>query len=463
MKEQNNANENLLNHVLDGGIIDLAYLSEQCEIMRRKEILKHYNYWYNERKEVWLWHKPDITAQSGRRQVKRKRKEDIEQYIIEYHLGEHKPQENILTVRELVYEFLEWKKELVRGKTITVMLGFWRKYYEPQEWFVEKPIDEVIKLDFDKVHAYILDNYTTVKKGEGHVKATASTKAFNNIKGVIKQAFEYAVDDAEYLDTNPYRVKVDRKKVSPNRKKENEKAIFFPLEQLAIIQDLEKQSEDKQADTSTLACIFCFETGLRSGELLALKSSDVVNRDGNKYLKVQRQQVDATDVTDIHNPIARTGFEVVNYAKSECGIREIPLTDKALQIIEQVEKINRDYHKQVEDYLFTKDNSIVPPYDAIHAMERACRSTNIPIRRMHAIRKTYASNLYANGVSVPIISKLLGHADEQTTLRNYIFDLQTKDEAYHFVIKALKKPKEVIKATKGNQKVIPIQSKKKVG
>ena len=378
------------------------------------------------------------TRPEGRKRIKRRKKVDIEQCIIEYHLSEYGVQAETITVKELVFEFMEWKKGLVRGKTINVMMGFWRKYYAPQKWFINKPIDEVTKLDFDKVHSYILDNYTTVIKGQGHVKSTISTKAFNNIKGVIKQAFEYAVEDAEYLEKNPYRVKVDRKKVRPNRKKESEETIFFPHEQIVIIKDLEEQSNQRVSDTSSLACILCFETGLRSGELLALRDSDIINKNGNMYLKVQRQQVDATDVTDIHNLKNRIGFEVVDYAKSDSGIRDVPLTAKALQIVDRVRKINKDCNKQLEDYLFITDKGIIPPYDTIHAMERACRYNNIPIRRMHAIRKTYASTLYANGVSVPIISKLLGHADEQTTLSNYIFDLNTADEAYETVINALK-------------------------
>ena len=59
---QNNTEPNILNHALDSGIIDLAYLSEQCEKLKRKEILKNYNYWYNQKKEAWLWYEPDPTV-----------------------------------------------------------------------------------------------------------------------------------------------------------------------------------------------------------------------------------------------------------------------------------------------------------------------------------------------------------------------------------------------------------------
>jgi integrase len=138
------------------------------------------------------------------------------------------------------------------------------------------------------------------------------------------------------------------------------------------------------------------------------------------------------------------------------------LSDEALQIIGEVKRINKEYHKSFEDYLFLKDGGVMPPTETDNAINRACRHCKIKVRRMHSIRKTYASKLYSNGVDVPTISKLLGHADEETTRRHYIFSLQTKEESYDKVLKALEKSRTSQEATKGNQNIIPIQSKKKV-
>ena len=125
---------------------------------------------------------------------------------------------------------------------------------------------------------------------------------------------------------------------------------------------VEKQTEKRVHDTSMLACILCFEIGLRSGELLALKESDIFNRNGNNYIRIQRQQVDATDVSNIDNLKARIGFEVVDYTKSECGTREVPLTERALNIINRIKDINRKHHKPLEGLLFITNGKVTPPH-----------------------------------------------------------------------------------------------------
>ena len=41
-------------------------------------------------------------------------------------------------------------------------------------------------------------------------------------------------------------------------------------------------------------------------------------------------------------------------------------------------------------------------------------------RGLHALRHSFASNLYARGVEVKIISKLLGHSSTQITIDRYV-------------------------------------------
>jgi integrase/recombinase XerD len=53
-------------------------------------------------------------------------------------------------------------------------------------------------------------------------------------------------------------------------------------------------------------------------------------------------------------------------------------------------------------------------------MARACEAANVGHRGIHARRHSFASNLYARGVEVKIISKLLGHANVEITYNRYI-------------------------------------------
>ena len=76
------------------------------------------------------------------------------------------------------------------------------------------------------------------------------------------------------------------------------------------------------------------------------------------------------------------------------------LNKKASEYIEKVIGINKTLGREHEDYLFITTESVT----SIHAVDmfliRACENIGIPKRNTHKIRKTYASRLYKNGVSM---------------------------------------------------------------
>ena len=63
---------------------------------------------------------------------------------------------------------------------------------------------------------------------------------------------------------------------------------------------------------------------------------------------------------------------------------------------------------------------------------------------MHKIRKTYASTLYENGVFIPVIADMLGHADENTTLKHYIFARTNTEQKDQLVLSALQPPQDIV-------------------
>ena len=56
----------------------------------------------------------------------------------------------------------------------------------------------------------------------------------------------------------------------------------------------------------------------------------------------------------------------------------------------------------------------------LKTMVLASKVAGVEKRGIHALRHSYASNLYARGVEVKIISKLLGHASVEITYNQYI-------------------------------------------
>lgn len=212
-------------------------------------------------------------------------------------------------------------------------------------------------------------------------------------------------------------------------------------------------------NTAPLAVMLDFELGTRKGEILAITKSDIVDN----RIHIHRQLVEDFDTSNLDD-IRSNGFQIVEYTKSEDGDRGLPLTEEAKRIIQRVERINEEYDYKYKykykDFLFVRDNYCLSP-DAVDAqVKRGCEYINIPVKTMHKIRKTYASTLLHNGVNLSIVKDMLGHADESTTLKHYIYNIEDNEETDCMVRRALE-GESIVKNVQRDQKIIFFPDNKK--
>ena len=103
--------------------------------------------------------------------------------------------------------------------------------------------------------------------------------------------------------------------------------------------------------------------------------------------------------------------------KTASGKRVIPLNSRAVDAIQHLKA------QQVAGcpYVFaTQTGEYLSYRNLLATMESACEAAGVEHRGLHALRHSFASNLYARGVEVKIISKLLGHASVEITYNRYI-------------------------------------------
>ena len=151
-------------------------------------------------------------------------------------------------------------------------------------------------------------------------------------------------------------------------------------------------------------CVLILETGLRAGEALALEWGDI--DEDKRTLKVTKNMVRI----DGKNTVQRT-------TKTASGKRTIPLNSRALEAIQHLKA------QQVPGcpYVFaTQTGKHLSYRNLLATMEKACETAEVEHRGLHALRHSFASNLYARGVEVKVISKLLGHASTQITYDRYV-------------------------------------------
>ena len=412
-------------------MVNMSDVSKSIEEMKREKILEKYGnvikYYRTEENGYYYFRIPDKTLKGGAFRRKKKTREQIEAALCDYYLEKEKVQNSSspndsTTFEQLFFEFMEHKKEKVSAGTIRRMMIDWNKYYNPNQDFILKPYKEITPIDVDDFLNPIV-NTMEIKN-----------KAFYNMCGILKQTFEYAVS-ARYISQseNPYRVEINKKNLVPNRKKSSEREVYTEHEKQLLIGEMQRRLQDNPKNTCLLAIMLEFELGTRRGEILAIKNSDIQNGE----LHICRQVIDVYDVSDINNP-KLTGYHAVEYTKSDSGDRYIPLTHKAMGYIKQIQQINKETNEYYQDFLFVQDNYLVNPNKLYNIIKDACkRCLNIPVKGTHKIRKTVVSTLINNGVPISTASGFAGHADERTTIKNYLFDTHEEEEKSKAILNAL--------------------------
>ena len=81
------------------------------------------------------------------------------------------------------------------------------------------------------------------------------------------------------------------------------------------------------------------------------------------------------------------------------------------------------------DRLFTKvDSTPMNPYSVSDWVRKFVKRNNLPYFTPHSLRHIHATLLIAEGVSIPTVSRRLGHSSINTTSKIYIHAIQSADE-----------------------------------
>lgn len=160
----------------------------------------------------------------------------------------------------------------------------------------------------------------------------------------------------------------------------------------------------QEMDLYKMAVLSVLFTGLRLGELCALKWTDIDFE--NKILTVNRT------VQRLYAKDCGTKTILTETApKSEHSRREIPLPDTTLQLFI---KFRND-----KEYIFGGDKPMEPRKIQYH-FKKILKEAGIPDTNFHILRHTFSTNCIEDGMDVKSLSEMLGHSDVQITLNRYV-------------------------------------------
>lgn len=425
----------LLKFAIENGMINTALVQEKIEMQKRKEILeKHpYTIWKG-KDEKWRTYIPD--ENKGRKLVKRNTQEAIENYVIKYweSNSEEETKKRIakdISLKKIFPDWLNYKQLHTDSTSYTKKItADWKRFYASQPEFINMPLQKMTSLFLDEWAHGMIKKYNLTKK------------AYYNMTMILRQCLDYAVERG-YIEENVFSgIKINTKMFRRVKKKSGESQVYTMDEEERLIKDMIKRFHDNPKNTAPLAVMLVFETGVRIGELCALRFSDI---EGN-YIHIQRQEVRDFEKVDDFTMRFKC-YKIVDYTKSEDGFRDIYLTETARKIIElahYMNEVNREYSD--EGYIFVRNHKNINHYSIQSMILRGCNRVNMDVKTSHKIRKTYISALIDSGLNIDAVRRFAGHSDERTTYGNYCYNRLTDRQTEEVVEGALNANKVI----KGN-------------
>ncbi|WP_167954854.1 site-specific integrase [Anaerosporobacter faecicola] len=249
---------------------------------------------------------------------------------------------------------------------------------------------------------------------------------------IFRQSLQYAVDK-KLISFNPFAdIKIEPDMFHTPPEKEDETQVYLVDEVKPIINEARADFIDT-GNLAALAIPFAFQTGVRLGELVAIKCSDIRGR----YLHIQRMEIkeQKQDYNGKWLPASRT---VVERTKSKAGKRKIYLTDEAIAIIDAaISEIKQNGYSD-EDYLFQDIRGRISSRAVDSRIRKYCDHINISHKSTHKVRKTYISTLIDSGININKICQTVGHESTKTTYGNYCYNRYSQEQTEEQFEKALK-------------------------
>lgn len=278
---------------------------------------------------------------------------------------------------------------MVAEEWLAVIQGS-KKYatYIKYHFIYEKYIKEKLgRFSFSKLEE---DSLTGVFQNKGKERLSDSLQ--KSISCVLNQILSYAASHypVELFQYTCQKQRTGRKPVE----------VLSQTEQVRLLQYLYEEM-----DLYKLGIVLCISTGLRLGEICALKWADIDRKGKVLYVNttVQRITVEGSD--------SRTVL-LEGEPKSIYSKREIPLSDEMIKLLSL-------YYNEAKEYVIN-GNQPMEPRTYQNKFQKYLQMAGVEKKNFHILRHTFATNCINNGIDVKSLSEILGHSDVKITLNYYV-------------------------------------------
>ena len=213
-------------------------------------------------------------------------------------------------------------------------------------------------------------------------------------------------------------------------------SVKFPTEQTK--QELEVLSINNQKRIMqyainnftfrNLGIYICLSTGIRIGEVCALKWGDI--NIATETISINRtiERIYVIDGSKRHTDV------VIGTPKTKNSLREIPMSKELLKIVRPLKKVMND-----EYFILTNEVKPTEPRTYRNYYKQLLKQLGIPDLKFHGLRHSFATRCIESQCDYKTVSVILGHANISTTLNLYVHpNMEQKKKCINQMFKKLK-------------------------
>lgn len=286
------------------------------------------------------------------------------------------PSARRMTVKELASEWLLVNQSRLKPSTFQRYQGFLKNHLEGSLGAIE-----VLYVTTVTIHQFAMEQLAS---GLAPQTVNAILTVLHSILKYGHRQYQLPMPEIIYLST-------EKKEMRVLTQDEQKKLVTY------LMQDL---------DVCKLGVLVALYTGLRVGELCALKWEDIGEDSITVRRTMQRLQTKNASGTELH----------IGSPKTKTSLRTIPTPSFLRELLEAFRK-----EKLAESYFLAESpGEVVEPRAMQYRFHRYLRDADIEKANFHALRHTFATRCVEAGFEIKSLSEVLGHANVQTTLNKYV-------------------------------------------
>lgn len=222
-----------------------------------------------------------------------------------------------------------------------------------------------------------------------------SPKTVADILCVIRSIVQYASANGKNAPCNTQAIQIKRCT--------KDMRVFSRQEQYQLCQFL-----FANMSPYNMGILMCLFTGIRIGELCALKWEDISIPEQTIHIHQTLQRIQNQSDTPNRTKV------VITAPKSTCSIRTIPIPNHLSQMIAEYKNVDAGF------FLTNRTDKYVEPRVMQNHFKKVLELAGISPANFHTLRHTFATRCIEVDFDVKSLSEILGHSSVTITMNRYV-------------------------------------------